>query len=255
MNGLSRRALLDKAIRLGMTAGGLGTLAAAAQKSPPPPKRRLKAMFAGGHPGDPEYGCGGAAARYSEMGHDVVLLYLNRGDWGFLDKPLESPGADRVVEAQNACKLLGARPLFAGQLNGKAVVDPGHADEFQKLIETENPDVIFTQWPLDNHADHRAIFALVYEAWRRMKKKAALYFYEVSNGEDTLMFAPTHYVDITAVQARKRAACYAHASQTPDRYYEMQLQTMAFRGLESGHKYAEGYIRHVQSPEGLLPAV
>jgi N-acetylglucosamine malate deacetylase 1 len=107
---------------------------------------------------------------------------------------------------------------------------------------------------VDNHADHRATFALVYEAWLAMKMKAALYFYEVSSGEDTLMFAPTHYVDITAVQARKRAACYAHASQSPDRFYDMQLQTMAFRGLESGYKYAEAYIRHVHSPADLLPA-
>ena len=48
-------------------------------------------------------------------------------------------------------------------------------------------------------------------------KKFAFYYYEVSNGEDTLMFSPTEYVDISGVEARKRAACYAHASQTPDR--------------------------------------
>ena len=88
-----------------------------------------------GHPGDPEYGCGGTIARYSDLGHDVVLLYLNRGDWGFLEKPLESPRADRVAEAHNACRILKARPLFAGQLNGKAVVDRQHADEMQKLLE------------------------------------------------------------------------------------------------------------------------
>ena len=255
MSGFSRRTLFGSAARLGITAGGVGALGASGQRSSSTDaaRRKLKAIFAGGHPGDPEYGCGGAIARYSDMGHDVVLLYLNRGDWGFLQKPLESPGADRVVEAQNACKILKARPLFAGQLNGKAMVDRQHAGEMQDLLEAEKPDVLFTQWPIDNHADHRATFALVYEAWLRISKKAALYFYEVSNGEDTLMFAPTHYVDITATQARKREACYAHASQSPDRYYGMQLQTMIFRGLESGYKYAEGYIRHVHSPADLLP--
>jgi len=255
MSGFSRRTLFGNAATLGMAAGSLDALGAAEQKSlkPDAPQRKLKAIFAGGHPGDPEYGCGGTIARYSDMGHDVILLYLNRGDWGFLEKPLESPRADRVAEAQNACRILKARPLFAGQLNGKAVVDRQHADEMQKLLEAEKPDVLFTQWPIDNHADHRATFALVYEAWLRMGKKAALYFYEVSNGEDTLMFAPTHYVDITATQTRKHDACYAHASQSPDRYYEMQLQAMVFRGLESGYKYAEGYIRHVHSPANVLP--
>ena len=31
-------------------------------------------------------------------------------------------------------------------------------------------------------------------------------FYEVSNGEDTVQFAPTHYVNITDTEARKRLA-------------------------------------------------
>ena len=52
------------------------------------------------------------------------------------------------------------------------------------------------------------------------------------NGEDTIQFAPTHYVDIGETQAIKKAACYAHASQTPDRYYALQDQVAAFRGLK-----------------------
>jgi len=255
MSGFSRRTLFGNAATLGMAAGSLDALGAAEQKSlkPDAPQRKLKAIFAGGHPGDPEYGCGGTIARYSDMGHDVILLYLNRGDWGFLEKPLESPRADRVAEAQNACRILKARPLFAGQLNGKSRGGPPACRRDAETARGREADVLFTQWPIDNHADHRATFALVYEAWLRMGKKAALYFYEVSNGEDTLMFAPTHYVDITATQTRKHDACYAHASQSPDRYYEMQLQAMVFRGLESGYKYAEGYIRHVHSPANVLP--
>jgi N-acetylglucosamine malate deacetylase 1 len=40
----------------------------------------LKIVVTGGHPGDPECGCAGTIARYSDLGHDVVLLYLNRGE-------------------------------------------------------------------------------------------------------------------------------------------------------------------------------
>ena len=250
---VSRRSVLRGAAWLGMT----GSLDAAQPERAPsgaPPPRKLRVVVAGGHPGDPEYGCGGTILRYTDLGHDVALLYLNKGDWGFLEDPGSAPRVDRMAEAQRACDILKARPLYASQLNGKAVVDRAHADEFRRILEAERPDVLITQWPLDGHADHRAVFALVYEAWLRTGKKAALYFYEVSNGEDTLMFAPTHYVDITATEQRKRAACYAHASQTPDGYYGLQSRVTAFRGLESGHKHAEAYIRHVQSPGDLLPA-
>jgi len=64
---------------------------------------------------------------------------------------------------------------------------------------------------------------------------------------------PTHYVDITGTEPRKRAACYAHASQAPDKFYALQEMVTRMRGVESGHKQAEGYIRHVQSPDFALP--
>jgi LmbE family N-acetylglucosaminyl deacetylase len=241
MSGFSRRQLFAGA--------GLAAAGAAQAKG----SKKLKVVVAGGHPGDPEYGCGGTVARYTELGHDVVLLYLNRGDSGYLEKPVEDASPIRVAEATKACEILKARPAFAGQLNGRAVVDAAHYDAFRKILEAEKPDVVFTQWPIDGHRDHRATSTLTYDAWLRMGKKFAFYYYEVSNGEDTLMFTPTHYVDISAAEQRKRAACYAHASQTPDRYYALQSQVARFRGIESGYGQAEGYIRHAQSPYDALP--
>ncbi len=253
----SRRKLFSHAAQFAVTTGAtISALEASGQKSLTnlkAPGRKLKVMAAGGHPGDPEYGCGGTILRYADLGHEAILLYLNRGDWGFLEEPPKEPGADRVEEARRACEILKARPLYASQLNGKAVVDRSHTKEFQTMLEAEKPDVLITQWPIDGHADHRATFALVYDAWLRTGKKAALYFYEVSNGEDTLMFAPTHYVDISSVEPRKRAACFAHASQTPDRYYDLQSSVTRFRGIESGYTHAEGFIRHIHSREDLLP--
>jgi len=88
-----------------------------------------------------------------------------------------------------------------------------------------------------------------------MKKGFALYYYEVSNGEDTVQFTPTHYVDIATVAERKRSACYAHASQTPDRFYQLQETVTRMRGIERGTAQAEGFIRHVQSPDFALPLI
>lgn len=241
MNRISRRSLLASA-SLAASARGAGQSGTGSATG-----RKLKVIIGGGHPGDPEYGCGGTVSRYAALGHDVALLYLNRGDWGDV-------GAEvRMAEAKKACEILKVRPLYAGQRNGHAIVDQAHYAEFRKILEAERPDVLITQWPIDNHADHRAIFALVYDAWIRMERRAALYFYEVSDGEDTQMFRPSDYVDISAVESVKRAACYAHATQTPDRYYELQTAVSRFRGFESGTKLAEGFVRHAQSRGGLLP--
>jgi N-acetylglucosamine malate deacetylase 1 len=249
---VSRRSFLERA---GGAAALVGVAAAPAFANQPgepaSPSRRLKVIVTGGHPGDPEYGCGGTVARYTDLGHDVALLYLNNGEWP--PSKSENMGGGRTTEAKNACEILKARPLYASQINSRAVVDAAHYESFRKILETERPDVVFTHWPIDNHADHRAISMLVYDAFLKMKKSFALYYYEVSNGEDTVQFSPTHYVDITKTEPRKRRACYAHASQTPDKYYALQEQVTRLRGIESGHKQAESYIRHVQSPDFALP--
>ena len=247
---ISRREMLSKG---GLAGASLALGATANQEArgggAEAVKPRLKVIVTGGHPGDPEYGCGGTAARYADLGHEVVLLYLNRGE---LPERPESKGV-RIGEASKACEILKARPVFANQIDGHAIVDRDHYDEFRRQLEAEHPNVVFTHWPIDNHADHRATSLLVYDAWLRMGKSFALYYYEVSNGEDTLHFAPTHYVDISAVEPRKRASCYAHASQAPDKFYALQELVTRMRGLESGHKLAEGFIRHVQSPDFSLP--
>lgn len=242
---MNRREIL---IGAGKLAPGLVTGAAAvkavAQTTPASaePSRKLKIIVTGGHPGDPEYGCGGTVARFTALGHEVVLLYLNDGGWP------PTPPAERIAEAKRACEILKARPVYAGQANGHAVVDNAHYEAYQKIFDAEKPDAVFNQWPIDNHRDHRAISMLTYDAWKQSERKFALYYYEVSDGEDTLQFAPSHFVDIAGTEALKRSACYAHASQTPDRYYELQDSVAKFRGLQSGYTRAEAFIRQVQNP-------
>jgi LmbE family N-acetylglucosaminyl deacetylase len=232
-----------------VTGAGVTAVASAASRASvatAEPSPRYKIIVTGGHPGDPEYGCGGSVARLIAAGHEVTLLYLNDGGW-------ETSAAIRIAEAKRACEILKARPAWAGQANGHAIVDDARYDAFHKIVAAENPNAVFNQWFIDNHADHRAIANLTYEAWNRMKRRFALYYYEVSNGEDTMQFdAPTHYVDITDVAETKKAACYAHASQNPNRFYSLQDTVATFRGLASGYKRAEAFIMQTGSPFDIL---
>jgi LmbE family N-acetylglucosaminyl deacetylase len=244
---MNRREMLKSGgiVAAGMAAEAIG------QKDfgPAEPARTYRVIVTGGHPGDPEYGCGGTIARLTALGHEVVLLYLNDGAW-------ETSAPVRIAEAKKACEILKARPAYASQANGHAIVDNAHYQAFQKIIESENPDAVFTHWPIDNHADHRAIANLTYESWKQLKHRFPLYYYEVSDGEDTNQFpAPTHYVDISDTAEIKKAACYAHASQTPDRYYELQDTVANFRGFQGGCKKAEAYVLQLGSKDDILARV
>ena len=242
---MTRRLLLQQA---GATAAllPLRGQTASVTSVPTSPARRLKILVAGGHPGDPEYGCGGTIAQLTQQGHAVVLLYLNDGGWP------PTPASVRLAEAKRAASLLGATTAYAGQQNGSAVVSKETYDHYFEQVMAEKPDAVFTHWPIDNHRDHRATANLCYDAWQHSGRKFALYYYEVSVGEDTLQFSPNRFVNITATQARKRDACFAHASQTPERYYALQDQTASFRGSESGCSRAEAFTWQLESPFDIL---
>jgi len=216
-----------------------------AQSSP------LKIVVAGGHPGDPECGCAGTIARLTALGHRVVLLYLNRGEGYCGTSPLDRCAGIRTAEAQNACRILKARAAFAGQIDGRAVVDAEHYDAFARILAAESPDLVFTQWPIDHHRDHRALSLLALDAWWKADRKFALYYYEVA--EDTTMFTPTEFVDISAVESTRRAACYAHRSQQPEKWYPKQVELTRRRGVESGFPQAEAFAPHPESRRIQLP--
>src|SRR5919198_3124306 len=105
MKRISRRDMLG---RFGQSAGaaaavGLPLAGPAASGGEQAATRKLKVVVAGGHPDDPESGCGGTIARYVDAGHDVAVLYLTRGEAGIQGKSHEEAARIRTVEAERAC--------------------------------------------------------------------------------------------------------------------------------------------------------
>lgn len=156
-------------------------------------------------------------------------LYLTRGEAGITGKSHAEAAAVRTAEVEKACRVLGAHLVFAGQIDGASEVTNQRCNDFRKILESLAPDVVFTHWPVDTRRDHRATCLLVFDAWLESRKRFALYYFEVMTGEQTSQFWPTHYVDITATEARKRAACYAHLSQNPDDFYGVHDKMNHFR--------------------------
>ena len=211
-------------------------------------------LVAGGHPDDPESGCGGTIARYADAGHEVVALYLTRGEAGIAGKTHDEAARIRTAEAERACSILGAKARFAGQVDGATHVDSAAYAAMRELLEQERPDAVFTHWPIDTHPDHRAVSLLLYDAWLRTRRTAALGYFEVLTGDQTQLFRPTDYVDISAVARRKRDACFAHASQHPEDWYSRHERMSRFRGAEHGSEHAEAFVRHDRGPALPLPA-
>jgi LmbE family N-acetylglucosaminyl deacetylase len=99
------------------------------------------------------------------------------------------------------------------------VVDAKAAESLARIIARERADVVFTQWPIDNHPDHQAAGVFTFRAWMAGGRPFELCYYEVNSGSQTLGFHPTDYVDITAVRENKKAALFAHKSQNGEEIY------------------------------------
>ncbi|MCC7400917.1 MAG: PIG-L family deacetylase [Chitinophagaceae bacterium] len=208
---------------------------------------KKKIVCLGGHPDDPECGCGGTLAKLVSQGHEVTVIYLTRGEAGIEGKSHDEAAAIRTKESVAACRVLNARPVFAGQIDGESVVNNEWINKVKSLITDEKPDIVFAHWPIDTHKDHQCASILTIQAWVRSGRNFALYFFETCSGSQTTGFKPTDYVDISATQEQKRKAVFCHESQNPPGLYASSGCNHAtmekFRGIEINVAAAEAFVR------------
>ena len=147
MNSSSRRRFVKEAMT------GIGFVTMPSLGFSEKLSRPLNIVCVGAHPDDPESGCGATLAKFVAAGHAVTIIYLTRGEAGIAGKSKEEAAAIRSKEAIEACTLLKAKPVFAGQIDGDTVVNNEWVKKIQDLIGLEKPDIVFTHWPLDSHKD------------------------------------------------------------------------------------------------------
>jgi len=202
---------------------------------------RLHVVVIGAHPDDPETGCGGTIAKLTGDGHAVTIVYLTRGEAGVRGGDHATTARVRTTEAITGARLLGARAVFANQIDGKTSAGPLDQQRFTTLLRSLRPDVVLTHWPHDTHPDHRNTAQLTETAWEDLGHRFALVYYEVMTGIQTQDFQPNLYVDVSLTEYEKRAAIYAHVCQRPQRFYPYHVRMEQTRGAEASLPRAEAF--------------
>jgi len=239
---LTRRGFVKRSLAAVAPATLVANALPLASQEAPSNGQRLTVVCVGAHPDDPESGCGGTLVRYAALGHSVTIVYLTRGERGIAGKSLDEAARIRSAEAETACRIIGAKPLFFGQVDGATEVTRDQVDAMVRLLASNRPDVVFTHWPVDTHPDHQVASVLAIRAWMGLSA-SQLYFFEVNSGSQTEGFLPNTYVDISAVVEQKKAALFAHQSQDGEGIWKEYHQIMAqWRGREAGAAAAEAFV-------------
>src|ERR1700681_3619372 len=138
-NESSRRRFVKNA------AAGLGflSLPAILQTKTNSTNAKMKIVCVGGHPDDPESGCGGTLARFAAGGAVGTIIYLTRGEAGIPGKSHSEAADIRTKESLDACKILRSKPVFAGQIDGDTILNNEWVQKIQGLLVDEKPDIAF----------------------------------------------------------------------------------------------------------------
>ncbi len=221
-------------------------------------RQPLRVLAIGAHPDDLEFYCGGTLARYAERGDTVVMAVATNGDIGSATHTMDEIGAIRKQEALDSAALIGAELIWMDYHDEFFFYNEETRRHMIEVIRMAEPDVVLGHWTDDYHPDHslsgmaardaRIMTAvpLIVTASAHLKKIPTHFFYDTAAG---INFAPEVYVDITSTYETKKQMLACHQSQNAwiNDVFEgrsiaqmMEVQT-AFRGLQAGVRYAEGF--------------
>ncbi|MEW5950550.1 MAG: PIG-L family deacetylase [Elusimicrobiota bacterium] len=193
-----------------------------------------KILAIGPHPDDLEFGCGGTLLKLAAEKFDISLLVMTGGEYG-------GEAQIRKKEQELSAEVLKASLFWGGFKDTELPSGREAINCVEKMISKIKPDLIFCNYPLDTHQDHRNTAQAVITAARYASN---LIFYEVPT---SINFSPDIFSDIGAVLEKKTRLLRSHKSQVNKTrvenlsIIESAKSAAIFRGYQARVKYAEGF--------------
>jgi len=213
------------------------------------------------HPDDAEFWCGGTLLKYRSAGHKIFIALTTSGNTGSnVVTTSEELAQIREGEQLEAAKGYDAEVRFL-RFDDEGLLDSAETRRaVLTAIRWADPDIILTHAPQDPSTDHAMTSRLTTQMIQSVggklhpadlppiQKSPKIFFFDIAAG---INFQPESYVDITDFMEKKAELLRCHKSQfswmanvTSDDFTEDAYVLSRFRGLQSGVRYAEGFIAH-----------
>lgn len=201
------------------------------------PEQPLRILCLGAHSDDIEIGCGASLLQLAKGSRSLDVRWV-----------VFSGGRSRAEEARNSAAFW-LEGVERSQVELHTFRDGFFPDqwasikeEFEKLKNAFEPDIVMTHVRDDLHQDHRIIQELTWNTFRNH----LILEYEIPKYDGDLG-SPNFYVPLTEEAARSKAEALMKffGSQTAKHWFceELFLGLMRMRGMEScsDSGYAEGF--------------
>ncbi|MBI2217849.1 MAG: PIG-L family deacetylase [Candidatus Rokubacteria bacterium] len=223
-----------------------------------------RVMVVTAHPDDSEFGAGGAVAKLTGEGRDVVYVIATNGNKGSADRTTTPAHLAKIREEEqrNAARVLGvSHVVFLGYDDGELEDTRQFRLDVTRQIRRWRPDLIIAQNPhrtynlYASHRDHRITAGVVLDcvyplARDHMAFPELLPEYEPHKVREVHLMqweTPHFAVDITDTMDLKLKALACHVSQVKDfTAAERRVRERAGEiGKPYGYAYAEAFDRIV----------
>ena len=127
------------------------------------PGKKLNVLIIGAHPDDPDK-MGGSAYKWTQAGHNVLMVSVTNGDAGH--QSIKAPELARIrrEEARKAGEVIGIKYITLDNHDGQLMPTYENRLQIIKVIREHNADLVIFPRPYDYHPDHRYTGVLVLDA-------------------------------------------------------------------------------------------
>lgn len=207
------------------------------------------------HPDDETLGCGG-----------TILKHIKRGDkvsWCIVTLGNKNMGHDtkHMKDWNNIIEKVQKKYKFSNVY--KLKLPTGEIDRIplfklinllKKVIKTEKPDIIYTNFSHDIHSDHQIIYNATVSAVKNFNfpniKKILMYETisetEYATNVENISFNPNYFIDITPFIEKKINIFKIYKTEVMKENYPRSLSNIKalakYRGGRIGKKYAEAFM-------------
>lgn len=186
------------------------------------------------HPDDAEIVMGGTIAKYTQGGHNVLIVVVT----------IPNQREVREKESRKAAEILGAKLSILDLDPYEIMFNRRLVETFDGVIKDFPPDVVYTSWLHDSHQDHVSVSNAVVTACRHIPSSLYMYEQEIPSGVTSGSFRAQAFVDISDVLDVKTNAVLAHQSQFL-RYGQKWIDAIngraAYWGFRINAKCAEAF--------------